>query len=269
MTHSKISLATLLFSILGLILVSFVLFPRTGLAERQKIAVLEFKGSNLDETQEEFLSIFTDRVRESVLVLLDKKRFQLYTKENMEPILEDMDIDPGCITTTCEVKIARAIQAEYVISGVVMKIDSKYLVTIKIHNSNDGTPVSIVHMEEYERLHILTKTKKTIKSALIEADLLKREKESFAYEKRLSEQEYFSSKKNMQQGYPLTEKNPLPFNVGGAAILALGSLGALYTYNEGMNPNISQGTLIGFNIANIACWGLAIGGGFYMLEGNF
>ena len=249
MIISKTLLKTCFF-ILGLIFLSSVVFPKTALAERENIAVLEFRGSNLEAAQENLLPIFTDRVRESVLMLLDKQKFQLYTKENMELFLDNIDIDPGCITTTCEVKIGREIQADYVISGNVIFAESKYFVSIKIHSSKDGTPLSIINMEENEISDIFSRLDSAMKSVLFKADLLHTERSP--------------------QEYPLTEKKkPFSFNVGGATALALGSIGALYTYNEGMNPNISQGTLIGYNIANIACWGVALGGGFYMFKGTF
>jgi TolB-like protein len=106
-----------------------------ALAADKRLAVLEFQGGKIED---ETLRTLTDTVRGGALEGLARSGIDVMTRENMMAMLKAMG-KAECQEGECEVETARNIGADYVVSGSVARIESLYVVTLKIHESKGGT----------------------------------------------------------------------------------------------------------------------------------
>lgn len=100
---------------------------------QEKVAVLEFevtKGIDLDRIY------FSDKVRGGV----GKRAPQLFvmTRESTEALLEASGKTIADCTGECEVEIGRKLQADYVVSGRIAKVGSRFALTMRLHRTADG-----------------------------------------------------------------------------------------------------------------------------------
>jgi TolB-like protein len=107
----------------------------TAQAAERRLAVLEFQGSKIEE---DTLKTFTDAVRGGALEGLAGRGVDVMTRENMMAMLKAMG-KKECNEGECEVETARNIGADYVVSGSVTHIENLYVVTLKIHESKNGS----------------------------------------------------------------------------------------------------------------------------------
>lgn len=104
-------------------------------AEQPKLAVLEFDvqaGVTIDRTY------FSDKVRQ----VARKEVPQLFvmTKESSEMLLKanGTSLDECYEKGTCEVEIAKLMQADYVVSGRLTKLSSGLVMTLRLHATGSG-----------------------------------------------------------------------------------------------------------------------------------
>jgi hypothetical protein len=95
---------------------------------------LEFQGLKLDA---DVLNTFSDAVRGGAAEGLQANNTKVMTRENMMVLLREMG-KTDCVEGDCEVETARSIGADFVISGLVVHIETSYVVTLKLHETKDG-----------------------------------------------------------------------------------------------------------------------------------
>jgi len=107
----------------------------TTASAKDVIAVLEPTGP-LDRS---VLMKVSDESRAAAIATLSKDEYRIITRENMFMILRDMDVDLSCIEGECEVETGRNIGAKYVISGSVLNLSDTWILTLKLHETEDGS----------------------------------------------------------------------------------------------------------------------------------
>jgi TolB-like protein len=112
--------------------------PAAASPAARRVAVLEFQGRAVDDEARMTLS---DAVRGGVLDAARGRDLLVMTRENMAALLKEMG-KPDCSEGDCEVETARNIGADYVLSGEIARIEGTYVVTLKLHESDDGRLLS-------------------------------------------------------------------------------------------------------------------------------
>ena len=119
----------------------FVLFlPMSAFAEMKRLAVLDFRGVGIDQNT---LYMFSDSSRAGVLQAIDGSVISVMTRENMAAVLRDNGIDIAECIGSCEVDIARKMQADYVLTGSVGKIGTEYVLTLKLLDTFSGNLLAV------------------------------------------------------------------------------------------------------------------------------
>jgi TolB-like protein len=111
--------------------------PATKL-NNKRLAVLEFQGKKLES---DILMTFSDTIRGGALQGIAGQGVVVMTRENMLVLLRDMG-KQECGEGECEVETARNIGADYVISGKVVRVEQLYVVTLKLHETKNGSLLS-------------------------------------------------------------------------------------------------------------------------------
>ena len=104
-----------------------------------KLAVLDFKNSARDLKPED-VRYFTDVVRGTSLKVAPG--LQVMTRENLLTLLQATGKDPGQCEGECEVDTGRRIGADAIISGDVLKVGSRYHISLRLHETHDGRLLS-------------------------------------------------------------------------------------------------------------------------------
>lgn len=120
-----------------------------ALAEIKRVAVLEFRGVGI---QSAYLLKLSDQSRRAALDVLPEEQYLIMTRENMLLILADMGLDVSCLKGECEVEVGRNINADLVIAGDIMKIESTYVLTLKLYDTYSGRLLSTLDVEETDLL---------------------------------------------------------------------------------------------------------------------
>ena len=120
----------------NLLLLFLLCFPAFAETTIQRVAVIDFRGVGI-ETQ--ILHKLSDQSRLAGLETLPAAHYSIITRENMIKILSDMGKDIADCTGTCEVDLARNMGADLVVSGDVMRVEGVYYLTLKLHETKEGT----------------------------------------------------------------------------------------------------------------------------------
>lgn len=120
-------------------------------AADSRLAVLEFQGKKIDE---ETLKTLADAVRGGALDGLSGRGVDVMTRENMMAMLKAMG-KRECNEGECEVETARNIGADFVVSGTVTRIEDKYVVTLKMHESQKGNLLGTDMVKAKTQLEVL------------------------------------------------------------------------------------------------------------------
>ena len=112
---------------------------RALVVERGKLAVLDFKNSAKDLRPDE-VRYFTDVVRGASLKAAPG--LEVMTRENLITLLQATGKDLGQCEGECEVDTGRRIGADAIISGDVLKVGSKYHISLRLHETHDGRLLS-------------------------------------------------------------------------------------------------------------------------------
>ncbi|MDP7036372.1 MAG: PEGA domain-containing protein [Candidatus Marinimicrobia bacterium] len=114
------------------------------LAAQERIAVLQFEGSGVDEITSKNIS---DRFSYE---LSTTKRFDIVEREMMDKILEEQKFQSsGCVADECAVEIGELIGVSQIVAGSVSKIEELYSLNIKLIDVATGE-IIYQDMDDYE-----------------------------------------------------------------------------------------------------------------------
>jgi len=117
----------------------------------KRLAVLELKGAKIEG---EVLDAFADAVRGGAVEGLAGRGVQVMTRENMMVLLRAMG-KKDCSEGDCEVETARNIGADFVVSGSVVRIDGAFVVTLKLHETREGSLLATDQIDAKKQLEVL------------------------------------------------------------------------------------------------------------------
>lgn len=127
----------------------------TVFAEVSHVAVLDFTGVKMDDS---VLSKLSDQSRTAAVTTLPKSSYLTMTRENMVQILADMGRDASCIEGQCEVETGRNIGADIIVTGDVLRIDSTYVLTLKMYDTHSAALLYSLDVEAKELLELKRQT---------------------------------------------------------------------------------------------------------------
>ncbi len=104
-----------------------------------KLAVLDFKSYAKDFKPED-VRYFSDLVRGATLRA--SPNLEVMTRENLLVLLQASGKDLGGCEGECEVDTGRRIGADAVVSGEVLKVGSRYKMSLKLHETKSGRLLS-------------------------------------------------------------------------------------------------------------------------------
>ena len=136
---------------IGLAFAVLVGQPAISQTPVKRLAVLEFKGESI---KGEVLDTFADAVRGGAVEALAGRRVQVMTRENMMVLLRAMG-KKDCSEGDCEVETARNIGADFVVSGSVVRIDGAFVVTLKLHETREGSLLATDQIDAKKQLEVL------------------------------------------------------------------------------------------------------------------
>ena len=112
---------------------------RTPVINIGKLAVLDFK-SFTDVLKPEDVRYFTDVVRGATLKTAPG--LQVMTRENLLVLLQATGKDASQCEGECEVETGRRIGADVVISGEILKVGTRFKMSLKLHETKEGRLLS-------------------------------------------------------------------------------------------------------------------------------
>ena len=114
----------------------FALRPDLYAADLQRIAVIEL-GNSAGWSDDEAYYL-TDLVRGAARSSLPRESYIVMTRENIEELLPPgMDLHK-CTTASCEVKLGKMIDADYIVTGELIRFAGSYRVIIKAYEVAQG-----------------------------------------------------------------------------------------------------------------------------------
>ena len=138
-------------TLIGLALAVLLGQPAASGTVSKRLAVLELKGAKIEG---EVLDAFADAVRGGAVEGLAGRGVQVMTRENMMVLLKEMG-KKECAEGDCEVETARNIGADLVVSGSVVRIDEAFVVTLKLHETRDGSLLATDQIDAKKQLEVL------------------------------------------------------------------------------------------------------------------
>ncbi len=112
---------------------------RTPVVASGKLAVLDFRNSANDLASDN-VRYFADVVRGATLKA--SPNLDVMTRENLLVLLQATGKDVASCEGECEVDTGRRIGADVVISGEVLRVGSRYKISLKLHDTHDGRLLS-------------------------------------------------------------------------------------------------------------------------------
>ena len=141
----------------------------TSIAQAQQqtklVAVLEFRGLGVNT---QLLAQLSEEARGGARMSLPNSEYNITSRENMKQMLEDMGKDMSACDVECEVELGRVLQADYVISGSVGKIDNMFILTLKLHETERGSLMGQKTIRHADKFVVLDKTLEETKALVIE-----------------------------------------------------------------------------------------------------
>jgi hypothetical protein len=110
-----------------------------ALIETGKLAVLDFRNYTQDLKPED-VRYFTDVVRGATLRAAP--RLQIMTRENLLVLLQATGKDAASCEGECEVDTGRRIGADAVVSGELLKVGSRFKMSLRLHDTHEGRLLS-------------------------------------------------------------------------------------------------------------------------------
>jgi TolB-like protein len=112
---------------------------RRAVVTSGKLAVLDFKNTAKDLSHDD-VRYFADVVRGATLK--SAPGMEVMTRENLLVLLQSTGKDLGQCEGECEVDTGRRIGADAIISGDVLKVGSKFHISLRLHETHDGRLLS-------------------------------------------------------------------------------------------------------------------------------
>lgn len=103
----------------------------------QRVAILELKNLAPGKITSAEVKYLSDEVRR-ITSLFPKERYLIMTKENIELMLPP-DVKLEDCQGSCEVETGRLLQADFLITGELIKFGSSLRVSLKAHDTRSGT----------------------------------------------------------------------------------------------------------------------------------
>ena len=121
-----------------LITLLFILFPITLFAapNPSRIAVLELVNKSNTNISRDEVAFLTNEVRR-VVGYLPTDRFLVMTKESMAVMIEPGKSLEDCVGQ-CEVETGRMLNADWIITGELLKFGSSLRASLRLHNTQTG-----------------------------------------------------------------------------------------------------------------------------------
>lgn len=129
-----------------LLLISTILVlihPSISSAEVKQIAVLDFRGINLEKA---LLEDLVEQSRQAVSTF-QKEEYQVITREDLIQNLDNKGRDSICIDERCALEIGQEIGADFMITGNLLKIEGQYLLILKLFDVQNGTLLKMLSVE--------------------------------------------------------------------------------------------------------------------------
>ena len=115
-----------------IVLVASVITPAYA---TERIAVLELTS---EAAPESVLLTITDSVRSGTRDVLSGDEYIVMTRQNMITVLGDNGIDASCVEGQCELDLARAMQANLVVTGRLISVEGQFHLNLNIYNVGNG-----------------------------------------------------------------------------------------------------------------------------------
>ena len=132
-------------TICTLLLVLTLISTHSNSAAQKRVAILDIliTDNAITDAEADYL---TDLTRDITREALPLYRYLIMTKENIESLLspEQMEQLKRCTSDTCEVEAGRMVEADYVVTGVVLKFGTGLRLTLKIHDTKSANLLKVV-----------------------------------------------------------------------------------------------------------------------------
>jgi TolB-like protein len=136
---------------LAVVLLGALIAVPAHAAPQKRLAVLELRGAKIDA---DVLGAFADALRAGAVSGLAGQDVQVMTRENMLVLLREMG-KSECSEGECEVETARNIGADFVISGAVIRMESVFVVTLKLHETKNGSLLATDSVDAPSQIEVL------------------------------------------------------------------------------------------------------------------
>jgi TolB-like protein len=137
--------------------------PAAPQPPKRRVAVLEFQGALPAET----LQVITDSARVGALDVANALGLVVMTRESMAVMLRDMGKDlRTCTEGSCEVETGRLIGADLLVTGQVTRVDARYVVTVKSHETKGGALLKSEQIDTADQFQLLSSVKDATRRCL-------------------------------------------------------------------------------------------------------
>ena len=123
------------FLVYGLICLGFMV-SNVYASDTKRIAVLELKNRTQSGVSQTELAYLTSEIR-LIMSYLPKDQFLVMTKESMMMLIEPGKTLEDCVGE-CEVETGRLINADWIITGEILRFGSSLRVSLRLHNTVNG-----------------------------------------------------------------------------------------------------------------------------------
>ena len=132
---------------------------------KQRVAVLEFKGTGVDQS---ILFQMSDEARGGAREGLPIQEFDITSRENLKQMLADMGKDMSACDVECEVTLGRVVGADYVLSGTIFQAEGVYILTLKLHDTMSGSLLGQKRIQNSKLIAMFSETYEMSRSMMIE-----------------------------------------------------------------------------------------------------
>ena len=135
------------------LIVFLLLMMLSRLSSQITIAILDFEGKGISETE---ASALTDRFRAE---LFNLGRFRLIEREQMNEILREQGFQQtGCVTTECAVEVGKLIGSEQIVVGSISKVGKVFSVSGRVVDVETGEVLQVTIYDHEGEIGNLLKT---------------------------------------------------------------------------------------------------------------
>ena len=131
-----------MFRILFLYVSIMIVFGTTawGSEDRKRVAVWEIIGIGMDQS---LLRATSEQIRQGAVDVLPSAQYEVITRDNVILYLKENGGSCDELSGECKITIGQKIDAQYMVFGELLKLEQKYILTIKLHDSATGQMISM------------------------------------------------------------------------------------------------------------------------------